>query len=158
MRLLVIAAAFALCVGPTSVDPTFPPSQELRWTSRSGVQQTPPNVLLITLDTVRADRIGAYGYKGASTPNLDRLAAEGVRFADATSASPLTAPAHTAGRRTASEGTGCRHTRTRVRECAIECTGKKECEGLQRKRQECGCAQYARRKGDALQERGECRR
>jgi choline-sulfatase len=55
-----------------------------------------PNILLITLDTMRADRIGAYGYKVAETPNLDRLAREGVRFADATSQSPLTGPAHAA--------------------------------------------------------------
>ena len=38
------------------------------------------NVLLITIDTLRADRLGAYGYDGAETPNIDRLAAEGVRF------------------------------------------------------------------------------
>lgn len=55
-----------------------------------------PNLLLITLDTVRADRIGAYGHKGAATPVLDRLAAEGIRFADATTHSPLTGPAHAA--------------------------------------------------------------
>ena len=55
-----------------------------------------PNVLLVTLDTFRADRIGAYGYKLAATPNLDRLAREGVRFADATTQAPLTAPAHAA--------------------------------------------------------------
>lgn len=58
--------------------------------------QTRPNVLLITIDTVRADHIGAYGYRGAATPAIDRLAREGVRFADATTASPLTGPAHTA--------------------------------------------------------------
>ena len=61
-----------------------------------GRQPGRPNVLLITLDTVRADRIGTYGYKLASTPTLDRLAAEGVRFDDATSQSPLTGPAHAA--------------------------------------------------------------
>src|ERR687898_3481232 len=55
-----------------------------------------PNVLLVTLDTTRADRIGAYGYTLADTPALDRLAREGVRFDDATSQSPLTAPAHAA--------------------------------------------------------------
>ncbi|HJR59070.1 MAG TPA: sulfatase-like hydrolase/transferase [Vicinamibacterales bacterium] len=55
-----------------------------------------PNILLITLDTVRADRLGIYGYELAHTPNLDRLAREGVRFADATSQAPLTAPAHAA--------------------------------------------------------------
>jgi arylsulfatase A-like enzyme/Flp pilus assembly protein TadD len=52
------------------------------------------NVLLITLDTVRADHIGAYGYGSIETPNLDRLAAQGVRFAQASSPVPLTLPAH----------------------------------------------------------------
>ena len=56
----------------------------------------PPNVLLITIDTVRADRIGAYGYAKAATPVMDRLAREGVRFADATTQAPLTGPAHAA--------------------------------------------------------------
>ena len=52
------------------------------------------NLLLVTLDTVRADRLGAYGARGADTPNLDRLAAEGVRFSSAASPVPLTLPAH----------------------------------------------------------------
>lgn len=53
-----------------------------------------PDILLITLDTTRADRLGSYGYGGASTPNLDRLARDGVRFARALSPVPLTLPAH----------------------------------------------------------------
>ena len=53
-----------------------------------------PNVVLITLDTTRADRLGAYGRADAGTPNLDRLAASGVRFADAWSVVPITLPAH----------------------------------------------------------------
>lgn len=53
-----------------------------------------PNVVLITLDTTRADRIGAYGYAAAATPHLDRLARDGVRFAQALSPVPLTLPAH----------------------------------------------------------------
>lgn len=52
------------------------------------------NVLLITIDTVRADRLGCYGYAGAGTPNLDRLAAEGVRFANTYAQVPLTLPSH----------------------------------------------------------------
>jgi arylsulfatase A-like enzyme/Tfp pilus assembly protein PilF len=52
------------------------------------------NVLLITLDTTRADRIGCYGYAGASTPNLDALAAAGVRFENAYCPVPLTLPSH----------------------------------------------------------------
>src|SRR4051812_45956033 len=59
-------------------------------------QPAPPNVLLVTIDTVRADRIGAYGYARASTPVLDRLAREGLRFTDATTQAPLTGPAHAA--------------------------------------------------------------
>jgi arylsulfatase A-like enzyme/Tfp pilus assembly protein PilF len=55
-----------------------------------------PNLLLITIDTLRADRLGAYGYSPATTPNLDRLAASGVRFTDVTAHSPLTLPAHVA--------------------------------------------------------------
>ena len=53
-----------------------------------------PNVLLITLDTTRADRIGSYGYAAAATPNLDRLAAAGVRFEQALASAPLTLPSH----------------------------------------------------------------
>ncbi len=52
------------------------------------------NVLLITIDTLRADRLGAYGYAGAETPNIDRLAAEGVRFERVTTTVPATLPAH----------------------------------------------------------------
>lgn len=52
------------------------------------------NLLLITLDTVRADHLGAYGYRAAETPAMDRLAREGVRFDHASSAAPLTLPSH----------------------------------------------------------------
>jgi hypothetical protein len=52
------------------------------------------NVLLITLDTARADRLGCYGYAAALTPALDRLAAEGVLFERACTPAPLTLPAH----------------------------------------------------------------
>jgi arylsulfatase A-like enzyme/Flp pilus assembly protein TadD len=54
----------------------------------------PPNLLLVTLDTVRADHLGAYGDAAAETPSLDRLAREGLRFAAASSPVPLTLPAH----------------------------------------------------------------
>ena len=62
----------------------------------AAARPTRPNILLITLDTVRADRLGAYGYSRASTPVLDRLAREGILFVDATTQSPLTTPAHAA--------------------------------------------------------------
>src|SRR5713101_3100626 len=54
----------------------------------------PPNVLLITIDTVRADHVGCYGYQLIETPNLDALAGGGVRFANAYSPVPITLPAH----------------------------------------------------------------
>ena len=52
------------------------------------------NVLLITIDTLRTDRVGAFGGRPGLTPNLDRLAADGVRFTRAYSAAPLTLPSH----------------------------------------------------------------
>ena len=53
------------------------------------------NLLFITLDTTRADRLGCYGYAAAATPTFDRLAAAGVRFERAYSPAPLTLPTHT---------------------------------------------------------------
>jgi arylsulfatase A-like enzyme len=55
---------------------------------------TRPNVLLITIDTLRADRIGAYGFVAAQTATMDRLADEGVLFEEAYSAAPITMPSH----------------------------------------------------------------
>jgi arylsulfatase A-like enzyme/Flp pilus assembly protein TadD len=52
------------------------------------------NLLLITLDTTRADHLGCYGDTAAHTPNLDQLAAEGTRFSQCDSCSPLTLPSH----------------------------------------------------------------
>jgi arylsulfatase A-like enzyme/Flp pilus assembly protein TadD len=53
-----------------------------------------PDVVVVTLDTTRADRLGAYGYKGAQTDTIDRLANQGIRFEHAYSPMPLTIPAH----------------------------------------------------------------
>jgi choline-sulfatase len=52
------------------------------------------NLVVITLDTFRADRLGAYGSKRGLTPHLDRLANEGVLFETTESVAPLTLPAH----------------------------------------------------------------
>jgi choline-sulfatase len=53
-----------------------------------------PNLLLITIDTLRADHVGAYGAKTGATPALDALASRGVRFDQAQTAVPLTGPSH----------------------------------------------------------------
>jgi len=52
-----------------------------------------PNVLLVTVDTLRADHLGAYGYSLPTSPSIDALSARGVRFAHATASAPETAPA-----------------------------------------------------------------
>jgi arylsulfatase A-like enzyme len=54
----------------------------------------PVGVVVITLDTTRADRLPAYGLMGVAMPHLDRLAREGVVFERASSVGPLTLPAH----------------------------------------------------------------
>ena len=53
-----------------------------------------PNVILVTLDTTRADHLGCYGSPSVRTPVLDELARRGVLFEQAATASPLTLPAH----------------------------------------------------------------
>ena len=68
------------------------------------------NVVLVTVDTLRADRLGAYGYRQTETPNLDRVAQQGVLFENASSQAPLTTPSH------ASMMTGLYPPRHRVRD------------------------------------------
>jgi arylsulfatase A-like enzyme len=53
-----------------------------------------PNLLLISIDTLRADRLGAYGYELPTSPTVDRLAAAGTTFEQAFSQSPKTTPSH----------------------------------------------------------------
>jgi len=52
------------------------------------------NVILISVDTLRPDRLGCYGYAAGTSPNIDRLAREGITFEDAISSVPLTLPSH----------------------------------------------------------------
>ena len=55
----------------------------------------PLDLVLVTVDTLRADRLGLYGHPGAETPVLDALAARGLVFDDASTTAPTTLPAHT---------------------------------------------------------------
>jgi arylsulfatase A-like enzyme/Tfp pilus assembly protein PilF len=52
------------------------------------------NILLVTMDTTRADRLGCYGYPAAKTPTLDSLCQNGVQFLNAYTPVPLTCPSH----------------------------------------------------------------
>ena len=64
--------------------------------SRGGGAQlrTPPSILLVTIDTLRADRVGAYGGDASLTPNIDALARRGAVFEEALASVPLTLPSH----------------------------------------------------------------
>lgn len=59
----------------------------------SAAAQTP--VILISVDTLRADHLSAYGYRAISTPNIDAVAQHGTSFANVNSQLPLTLPSHT---------------------------------------------------------------
>jgi arylsulfatase A-like enzyme/Tfp pilus assembly protein PilF len=62
--------------------------------ARAPIAKAHPNVLLVTIDTLRADHVGSYGAANAMTPTLDALAKRGVRFETALSHVPLTGPSH----------------------------------------------------------------
>jgi arylsulfatase A-like enzyme len=94
LRIVTIVAGVALVAGLAG---------GAVWRSRRQRSSTPPlaagalrggNVLLVTVDTLRADRVGAYGSPLGLTPAIDRLAREGLRAAAAYSHVPLTLPSH----------------------------------------------------------------
>lgn len=87
----LLAAATLACGGG---EPSAPAGAASAPPSAGAELTAGPNLLLITLDTLRADRVGVYGYDRAETPTLDRLADEGVRFAQAATTVPTTLPAH----------------------------------------------------------------
>jgi arylsulfatase A-like enzyme len=65
------------------------------WAAAAHGEQAPSGVVIITLDTTRADRLSPYGFMNVSLPHLERLAREGVVFDRTSSVAPLTLPAHT---------------------------------------------------------------
>ncbi|MFT5478967.1 MAG: arylsulfatase A-like enzyme, partial [Planctomycetota bacterium] len=62
--------------------------------SCSGDTGGPPNVLIISLDTLRADHLSCYGYAKQTTPRLDRLASTATRYTDCMATAPWTVPSH----------------------------------------------------------------
>jgi arylsulfatase A-like enzyme/Flp pilus assembly protein TadD len=62
--------------------------------SSAPTRTPPPDVFLITIDTLRADHVHCYGYAGVATPALDALAKDGVRFTQAFTPSPITNTSH----------------------------------------------------------------
>jgi arylsulfatase A-like enzyme/tetratricopeptide (TPR) repeat protein len=78
---ILLVAAWSVFVGPIAGVRRFWPA-------------TARNLLIVSLDTVRADRLGCYHYAAAQTPAIDALASRGLRFEHATTVVPLTLPAH----------------------------------------------------------------
>jgi arylsulfatase A-like enzyme len=68
--------------------------KQAREASRPLPPANSPNVLMIVLDTVRADHLSLYGYERATTPVLERLAKQGIRFDEARATAPWTLPSH----------------------------------------------------------------
>ncbi len=81
----------AVALGPLFVVAALPSLDSL---AKSSPRADLPNVLLIVMDTTRADRLSAYGYHRSTTPALDRIASEGLTFTRAYAASPWTLPSH----------------------------------------------------------------
>lgn len=82
------------CVVGVAVGPADPRSLSQLAQTSVPLRVHSPNLVLITLDTVRADHVSAYGYHRPTTPNLDRWAARGVLFENAIAPSPWTLTTH----------------------------------------------------------------
>ena len=83
-RLVLLLALLAAACEPRSEE-----------SAATSMHRAQPNVLLVTIETLRADHVGSYGYSRNTTPNLDRLAAEGARFATTIAQAPFTLPSVT---------------------------------------------------------------
>jgi arylsulfatase A-like enzyme/Tfp pilus assembly protein PilF len=98
-RVVAERAASGTATEAATEEAIGPPEVELaaaeRWRQRVGDQPVDRlNVILVTIDTVRADHLSCYGSETVETPNIDRLAAEGVRFTNTATTVPFTLPAH----------------------------------------------------------------
>lgn len=93
MHIALISLGAVACCGCKSPDQNsekpFPPA------NKSSIGARGVNVVLVSVDTTRADHIGCYGHPKIKTPNIDRFADEGTRFAWCISSAPLTLPSHT---------------------------------------------------------------
>ncbi|MCP4658994.1 MAG: sulfatase-like hydrolase/transferase [bacterium] len=85
----MIAAVIFSCARPSDEPPATRFAERL---AERGLDR--PNLLLVTLDTTRADHLSCYGYAHATTPHLDRIAGDGIRFQNCTTPSAYTLPSH----------------------------------------------------------------
>src|SRR5271154_1421337 len=90
--LIALATAYGVFAQNTPLKPTSAKPHTQSGTTRPDPSH--PNVILITIDTLRADHVGCYGAQNVKTPTLDALAHDGVVFERAISQVPLTWPSH----------------------------------------------------------------
>jgi choline-sulfatase len=97
-RWIVLAAAILVAAAAAGlVLRNRPPRDDAQVQARLARMSPRPadlNVVVVTLDTTRADRLGCYGFQGVATPHIDALARDGVVFDNATATVPLTFPSH----------------------------------------------------------------
>jgi arylsulfatase A-like enzyme len=89
-RIAIATLLVALCPG------TITSCREQTESTPAGPGNNRPNILLISVDMLRPDHLGCYGYDRPTSPNIDRLAAEGALFENAISSTSWTLPAHAA--------------------------------------------------------------
>ncbi len=90
---LLIAASTAGC-GRDGAPDQEPATEAPELARVGGDDSTRPNIILITLDTLRTDRVSSYGSNRVDTPNIDSFASDGVLFSNAASTVAYTLPAH----------------------------------------------------------------
>ena len=83
LRSFYVCAFVALSLSPTAAQKAAPRPARL------------PNLLLVTIDTLRPDHLHCYGYDQIQTPSIDSLASDGIRFEQAYTPVPITLPSHT---------------------------------------------------------------
>lgn len=102
-RSVVHSALVVVWIGACSASPERAPrpAADVSGTSTGrrateSVSPAPPSLVLVSIDTLRADHLGCYGHSRGTSPTLDALAAEAIRYADATTPAGWTFPAHVA--------------------------------------------------------------
>ncbi|MEO6444498.1 MAG: sulfatase [Gemmatimonadaceae bacterium] len=96
-RVRVATVVAVLALGTHGALAYAAPRLQERWMTTGDVPETgrdAPNIILLILDTVRAANLSVYGYDRPTTPNLERMAAEGTVFLHAFATAPWTAPSH----------------------------------------------------------------
>lgn len=91
----LVAAAVAVAVGGVTLGLLGAPLARARTrVAQAAPPAGAPNVFLVSIDTLRPDHLGSYGYRRATSPTIDALAAAGARFTNAVSPTSWTLPAH----------------------------------------------------------------